>query len=143
MDRARGWFIDPSQQIEDGRFAGAIGSDQPVDLVRPHRHVELINGHQTAEANRSLIGFQNRGFTVFGSDVGFHFSSPSLTEVSLCRSPRVALSTALPLVRSSAVISSASVRDFTLRRARQPLNAPVLPNKPCGRVIIRMISNSE
>src|ERR1043165_5831868 len=79
MNSPGGRLVNSRQQVEDSRLAGAVWSDQSVDLTLLDGHVELVDGAQTAETNRCLIGLQDNGGTVSAHR---GFSPP--TEVSLC-----------------------------------------------------------
>src|SRR6185503_10806321 len=52
VDLAGGWFVNAGQQIEDRSLAGAVRTDETVDLTLLDVHVQLVNGHQSAETNR-------------------------------------------------------------------------------------------
>src|SRR5688572_24443158 len=104
MNFSGGRLVDAGQQIENRRLACAVWSDESVDLALAHGHVEFTDGHQAAKTNCRLISFQHRnasirwwnGWAIVGRvavNTRAHSLSPFLSEVSLGRSPRVALST--------------------------------------------------
>ena len=54
IDFARSRFVNASQEIEDCGFAGAVWSDQAVDLAALDAHVQRIDSHQSAKLNRAF-----------------------------------------------------------------------------------------
>ena len=122
-------LVNAGQQIENRGLAGAVRSDQSVDLALLTAMSSSLTAHSPPKRIVALSVLQHGRLS---SPLCAHrgFSPPS--EVSLC----VAELDALPLG------GLFRLSRFCLR-LRQPLNAAVVPNNPCGRVIIRMISSSE
>ena len=54
VNLAGGRLVDAGQQVEDRRLARAVRTDQTVDFALPDVHVQLVDGDETAEANRAL-----------------------------------------------------------------------------------------
>ena len=48
---ARAWIVDPRDQIEDGRLAGAVGADDREDLARLDLEAHAVDGPQAAEVH--------------------------------------------------------------------------------------------
>src|SRR5687768_3074282 len=51
MDLAGSRLVNAGQQIENRCLASAVRSDEAIDLAALDLHVQLVDGHQTAEAN--------------------------------------------------------------------------------------------
>src|SRR6185295_12658121 len=64
VNRAGRRLVDAGEQVEDRGLARAVGTDETVDLALLHGHIQLVDGAQTAEANRRLISLQNYVCTV-------------------------------------------------------------------------------
>lgn len=47
------------QQVEYGGLAGAIGSDQGVDLPTSNLQIDAIDGHKALELLDEIMGFEN------------------------------------------------------------------------------------
>src|SRR5688500_16273655 len=148
INLTRRGFVNAGKQVKDSRLARAVWTNQSEDLSGVNGHVQLTDCYQSAETDGAFISSQD-GVAVtsrrspFCTYVGTHSLSPLSKDDSRGRSPRVAFSTDSVVRVSSAVISSACVRDLARLRPRHPLKAAVEPSRPCGRVIIRMISNNE
>ena len=50
-------LIHPGKKIEEGRFAGSVWPDQPVDRVRLHFQADLVDRLQTAKALAQVTSF--------------------------------------------------------------------------------------
>ena len=72
-DLASGWPVDAGNQIENGRFSGAVRSDQSDELPVLDREGEVGDAAQTAKLHRHSFELQQRG-----AHAGFRlkFSAP-------------------------------------------------------------------
>jgi hypothetical protein len=55
-DAARGRPVDPRDQVEDRALAGAVGADDREDLTFLDRERDCIDGLETAEMQRQVLG---------------------------------------------------------------------------------------
>jgi hypothetical protein len=60
-DRARSRHGLASKTIEEGRFSGAVGADQPDDLAFVHRQIGARDGAEFAEHLRDVSGLKQHG----------------------------------------------------------------------------------
>ena len=51
--------VDAGNQIEDRRLAGAVGSDQSIEVARIERHVQVFDRDESAESFRALADAEN------------------------------------------------------------------------------------
>ena len=59
-DPARPRTVEPGDQVEDGRLAGAVGADQREDLSIADLDAELAQGGEAAEADREIFDAEHR-----------------------------------------------------------------------------------
>ena len=55
LDGSLAWLIDARQQVEEGRLAGAVGSDQSDQLPFADLHADIGNGAKSAEVLRQSL----------------------------------------------------------------------------------------
>ena len=56
--------IEPRQQVERGRFAGAVGTDQGMQRAVLYREIEALHGMDAAEALVEVARHQHRTFVL-------------------------------------------------------------------------------
>src|SRR5262249_19762413 len=56
---ARG-AVEAGDHVEDGRLAGAVGTDQREDLSLPHLEPEPAQRREAAEADREILDAEHR-----------------------------------------------------------------------------------
>jgi len=59
QDLAARGFQELGQQVEAGRLAGPVGTDQRVDGAALHLEVDVVDGHEALELLDQSTGFQN------------------------------------------------------------------------------------
>jgi hypothetical protein len=52
-------IVDARNAVEQGGFAGTVGSDQRHDLALIHRHVDAVQSPQTAKIHGQLVNVQH------------------------------------------------------------------------------------
>ena len=57
-DLALGRGVDAGHRVEAGRLAGAVGADQAEDLAAADLEVDVVEGHDAAEAQRDVVDLE-------------------------------------------------------------------------------------
>ena len=60
-DVAAGRRVEPAQAVEEGRLAGAVGSDQPEDLALVEVERDAVERDDAAKAHHDLADFEQLG----------------------------------------------------------------------------------
>ena len=68
VERTLSGFVDAGNEVENRRFARAVGADEPDQFGLANFHVEVIHSLQAAELDAEMLYFQYRfchnGFTL-------------------------------------------------------------------------------